>query len=106
MAKVLREFKVRDEAHQYQAGVIEDGTQPLACCTEHVEAGDVIVVWSEQPSFEEVKAFSHAATKKLGAPSKDWDPTPGGEGVFARIAVTLTPKEQGALRRRLGMREK
>lgn len=50
MAKKLFESKNRDEAHAYQAGVIADETAPFACCTEHVERGDTVIVWDDTPT--------------------------------------------------------
>jgi hypothetical protein len=47
MARVLFESKDRDEAHRFQAKVIQDGTAPRACCTDHVERGDTTVVWDD-----------------------------------------------------------
>lgn len=46
MAKILFESANRDEAHRFQARVIQDGSAPRACCTDHNERGST-VVWSD-----------------------------------------------------------
>lgn len=55
MANKLQEFKIRDEAHEFQAKVIADGTAPFACCTEHVNRGDTVIVWDETPAPADVE---------------------------------------------------
>lgn len=59
-AKKLREFKIRDDAHAFQAQAIADGTAPLACCTEHVNRGDTVIVWDDSPDADDLRAAENA----------------------------------------------
>lgn len=54
MAKPLKEFTDRAAAHAFQAQVIADKSVPLACCTEHVERGDTVIVWDDTPEAKEI----------------------------------------------------
>ena len=84
MAKKLGEFEHRDDAHAFQARVIKDGSAPLACCSEHPELNDLVVVWDEQPTLGEVKGLSHAGSARLRLPAKPWDAEDGGHGQRTR----------------------
>lgn len=63
MAKKIYESRDRDDAHRHQADVIANGTAPRACCTEHVERGDSVIVWDDTPTLDDLARLAQESTQ-------------------------------------------